>query len=130
MKKGTLYTSYYANIKNGVGMKISVSATVPKWLGENDLDWNMGHVVPPRELLFSYKTGGIEFEDYMVEYQKHLNSNDVDVNMEISYLIDLLNNGKDVTIYCYEKDYHNCHRHMIGHKFKGLGFTVKEIGAE
>lgn len=127
MKKGTLYTSYYANIKNGIGVKIAVSACVPRWLKSQDLHWRLRHIAPPGKLLISYKKGDMEFENFMVTYQKYINSNDVNVNQDISYLMNLLNMGKDVTIYCYEKDHLNCHRNIIGNKMKSLGYKVREI---
>lgn len=127
VKKGTLYTSYFANIKNGIGIKVSVAAYVPKWLNPQDLDWCLGHIPPPRDLLIKYKKGDIGFEDYMITYQKYLNSNNVNINQDISYLMNLLNRGQDVTIYCYEKNHLNCHRNIIGNKMKSLGFEVREI---
>lgn len=127
MTKGTLYTSYFANVKKGIGIKVSVAAYTPKWLNSNDIDWCLRYIPPPKDLLIKYKKGDMKFEEYMISYQKYLNSNDININNDISYLIHLLEMGCDVTIYCYERNHLTCHRNIIRNKMKSLGYNVIEI---
>lgn len=128
--KGTLYTSYFARIKQGNGIKISVARFNPKWLNQGDIDEWFRDLAPSIELLNDYKNNKIDWEQYTERYNKSLIEGyftNPRINKMVRTIESLLNNGKDVTIYCYEKPSDNCHRHLIGQSFKKMGFEVKEI---
>ena len=125
--KGTLYTSYFAKIKQGKGIKLSIARYNPKWLKEGDISGTLINLAPNKELLNKYKYKGLTWEEYTKEYYKQLNTYDRNVQADLYALETLLSNGQDVTIYCYEKSNDNCHRHLLGKLFKDKGFEVKEI---
>lgn len=125
--KGTLYTSYFAKIKQGKGIKLSIARYNPKWLKESDISGTLINLAPNKELLNKYKYKGLTWEEYTKEYYKQLNTYDMDVQADLYALETLLNNGGDVTVYCYEKSSDTCHRHLLGKLFKDKGFEVKEI---
>ena len=128
--KGTLYTSYFAKIKQGKGHKISVARFNPKWLNQRDIDEWFRDLAPSVELLNDYKNNKIDWKQYTERYNKYLTEGyftNPRINKMVCTIESLLNNGKDVTIYCYEKPSDNCHRHLIGKSFRKMGFEVKEI---
>lgn len=128
--KGTLYTSYFARVKQGKGFKISVARFNPKWLNQGDINEWFRDLAPSVELLNDYKNNKIDWEQYTERYNKSLIEGyftNPRINKTICTIEDLLNNSKDVTIYCYEKPSDNCHRHLIGQYFRKMGFEVKEI---
>lgn len=127
MKIGTLYTSYFAKLKKGVGIKISIARYNPKWLKNDDIKGTLVNLAPNRELLNDYKYKGISWNEYTKRYKKQIETFDRDIQGDLYTLKTLLNNGEDVTIYCYEKSSDNCHRHILGDIFKEMGYEVKEI---
>lgn len=120
---GILYTSYFANIKKGKGLKISISLTNPKWFDIKDIDYWFRDLAPTKELLYDYKYKGISWKEYTDRYLLHLKS--MKCRMAIKELEYLLKQG-NITIYCHEK-FDNCHRHILAQLFKELGYKVKEI---
>jgi uncharacterized protein YeaO (DUF488 family) len=124
---GTLYTSYFAKLKKGIGVKISIARYNPKWLKNDDIKGTLISLAPSRELLNDYKYKGISWDEYTERYEKQIREFDRDVLAELSFLVNLLDEGQDVTIYCYEKPSDNCHRHILGDIFKEMGYEVKEI---
>lgn len=120
--KGKLYTSYFSNIDNGIGLKISIALYNPNWCIDK-IDSFIKQLAPNELLLKLYKDNKITWEDYKKGYLAQLQVN----NKGILELQKLLNNGKDVTIYCYEKDFINCHRSIIAELFRKLGYEVIEI---
>jgi uncharacterized protein YeaO (DUF488 family) len=124
---GTLYTSYFAKLKKGIGVKISVARYNPKWLNGNDIRGTLISLAPNRELLNDYKYKDISWNEYTERYIRQIKEFDRDVQGDIYALKTLLNDGEDVTIYCYEKPSDNCHRHILGDIFKEMGYDVKEI---
>lgn len=130
MNKGTLYTSYFAKLKQGKGIKVSIARFNPKWLKNEHIDDWFVDLAPSIELLNDYKNDKCNWDEYENRYNKELRDGylvDAKINRMIETIRNLLNNGKDITVYCYEKPTDNCHRHLLGQVFKELGFEVKEI---
>lgn len=130
MNSGTLYTSYFARIKQGKGIKLSVARFNPKWLKDGDIDEWFKDLAPSVSLLNDYKNGKCNWDGYTIRYNKELRDgylSDARVNRMIETIRSMLHNGKDVTIYCYEKSSDNCHRHLIGELFTEMLYEVKEI---
>lgn len=150
MNKSKLYTSYFAKLNKGIGIKISIARYNPKWLKKGDIDFWFQSLSPSKELLKMWKNkdnieqiiktdssfakwiynnvkniNNITWKDYERIYKgeinKHINYGDMRA------LLNLLNSGKDITIYCYEKSTDNCHRHILGDIIKSLGYEVEEI---
>lgn len=129
--KGKLYTSYFAKIKKGKGVKISIARILPKWLNKKDIDYSLVSLAPPIDLLNDYKYKGLSWEEYTNRYISYIASGlikwDTNIRKEFKLIEDILNNDKDVTIYCYEKSGSNCHRYLLADFFRRLGFEVIEI---
>lgn len=128
--KGTLYTSYFAKIKQGKGIKISVARFNPKWLNPTDIDEWFRDLAPSIDLLNNYKNGKINWNEYTKRYNEYITegyfTNPI-INKMICTIENTLDNGRDITIYCYEKPTDNCHRHLLGNVFRDMGYEVKEI---
>ena len=121
MNKGKLYTSYFSKLKYGKGVKISVARYNPKWLNNKYIDNWFLELAPSKDLLKDYKDNRITKNDFRKRYLSEQNL------ITINRLKTLLDNGQDVTIYCYEKPSDFCHRHIIGDLFRSIGYEVEEI---
>lgn len=127
MNKGILYTSYFAKINKGKGIKLSVARYNPKWLKKGDIEGTLINLAPSKELLNKYKYENLSWDKYTEYYLDQINTYDRNVQADLHTLTTLLNQGHDVTVYCYEKSNDNCHRHILGEKFRSMGFDVEEI---
>lgn len=156
MNNGKLYTSYFAKLNKGIGIKISIARYNPKWLKKGDMDFWFQSLSPSKELLYFWKNkdnfsniiktnmiirkwflnicektnrnidmNNITWKDYEVIYKKEISEHMLYGDMRA--LLNLLDSGRDVTVYCYEKPIDNCHRHILGDIIKGLGYEVKEV---
>lgn len=126
MNQGTLYTSYFAKFKKGIGDKISIARFNPNWLNSNELFAWCDSLAPSKELLNDYKYKGLSWEEYTERYYNEI-KNSEKAQQDISSISVHLINGHYVTLYCYEKSIDNCHRHLLAEIFKEKGFEVKEI---
>ena len=124
MKKGKLYTSYFAQLKKGIGIKISI-ARYANFALIKELDFSFKGLAPSDNLLKRYKAGDMSWQQYTELYTVEQHRDDF--QQDFNKLKNLLDNGKDVTIYCYEGKYSNCHRHIVSSMFKNLGYEVEEI---
>ena len=129
-QKGTLYTSYFAKLKQGKGTKISIARYNPRWLKSADIDCWYQELAPTRQLLNDYKYNGLNWTDYSLIYKDYISKGYISslfIRTQIDSIAKLLDNGIDVTLYCYEKPTDNCHRHLLGDMFREIGYEVKEI---
>lgn len=116
-----IYTSYFAKLKQGKGVKISISRFYPKWLKAADIDYQELNLAPSVNLLRAYKAGTLtkkEYEDIYVAETK------------IEFIENLIafSKDKDVTLYCYEKSGEFCHRRILARLIEEItGENVKEI---
>ena len=129
MKKGKLYTSYFAKLKYGKGLKISIARYNPKWLSNKYIDKWFQELAPNRYLLDKYKYKNLSWEEYEELYKKDLFNYNTS-RMQLDELKYLLDKGQDVTVYCYEKPSDNCHRHILANIISNLGYETEEIKFE
>ena len=126
MKKGKLYTSYFAKLKKGIGLKISIARYNPKWLSNKDIDKRFQELAPNSKLLNEYKYNNLSWDKYEEIYKKELFNYNTS-RMQLDDLKALLDKGQDVTVYCYEKPSDNCHRHILANIMRDFGYDVEEI---
>ena len=125
--RGKLYTTYFSKMKKAVGIKISITRFPPRWL---DLDKenmiNMKELSPSSNILMGYKNGEIDWEMYTSLFIIEMQTRD-DMKWGLNKVKSLLDEGKNVSIVCFEKDRNVCHRSLICDYFDGLGYEVNEI---
>lgn len=120
-----VYTSYYDNIKNGIGLRVSIARYPPKSKAKTSkINKWLYDLAPSETLLISYKSGKISWEEYVETYMKE--TKNPEFMSELIELIKILKYS-DVTLYCYERPHENCHRHLLGEILKKLGYDVIEI---
>ena len=125
MKKGKLYTSYFAKINQVDGIKISIARYYPKWLTSDKVSFIYSEISPSKKLLGLWKRSEITEEEYIEIFLKELNNN-AKAKYQLNMIKRILDSGKDVILYCYEVPESFCHRHIVGDLFKDKGYEVKE----
>lgn len=124
---GTLYTSCYGRLKDGKGIKIAISSTIPAKIikGVHYHFW-MKALAPSPELLDSWKKKEITWDEYLETWKDEHNKSKEAIK-EFNIIIWLLKQGYDVTIYCYESDPEYCHRKIISDNIEKRGFRVRHV---
>lgn len=108
-----IFTSYYGKrVTTGEDIeKISISAGVPNWFrGKSCFD-----LAPTKEIR-SMPIG--VYEGY---YEKLIRGRETKIR---TFLDEIIKEGKDIILYCYEKDPKECHRHVAAKVLKDWGYDV------
>lgn len=119
-----IYTSYFGALKNSLDSEtmtaISIARRSPlQFRGHSFFD-----LAPPTSLIRQYKSGQINDDEYLVVYNKILNSlNPHDVYQR---LLDMAKNTIPV-LCCYEKPNDFCHRHYVADWFMRHGLECREL---
>ena len=118
----TIYTSYFANIRNLPKdiVTISISAKSPNWY--NGIEYKQ--LAPTYKTLMDYKQNkddNLYIERFQRETLNILNQEEV-----VNKLFEL-SDGKDVVILCYEKPIDFCHRHLVADWLNLKGYGVIEF---
>jgi len=118
----TIYTSYYGNVKKlraaGV-VPISISRYPAKFA---NVTIELKSLAPTSDML------KMEEDEYKIKFAAILNR--LDPN-SILNAIELLSNGKDCALLCYEKPSDFCHRHLVADWLNlNAGTEIKEFGQD
>jgi uncharacterized protein YeaO (DUF488 family) len=124
-----LYTSYLAKLSKlpDEGTKILVTRWKPRNtidISKYNIEWSPS-LAPSELLLAKYKDGSISFQQFR-EMFKEEKINRPDFIEALNELKTLLEDGQDVYILCYEKDYHSCHRTIIREMLEEEGYKCGE----
>lgn len=114
MNNKKIYTSYYtkaAKLDEDDFVFVQISLSSPKWFPHNLVKFLS--LAPTWDLLNSYKSGEIEFEEqYDKKYYEILNSLDKNkIIAKLNWLKEKTN--KNVVLLCWEKDRNECHRSLL-----------------
>lgn len=123
MSKGKIYTTYFKNIDKAIGIKISIASSNPAWLKIIDYDDWIIELSPGWNNVDKIKNGLISREEFTNKVKTRLRFNSASVKT----VTDLLDQGKDVTLLCYEKPTDFCHRHIVREHIMNLGYDGGEI---
>lgn len=81
----------------------------------------------PSKELFSWYMNNKDNEDWFKEYKRQykieIQSNELALE-KMRYIKSLLDEGKDVVLLCYCRDYKKCHRSIIGEAFEAIKYNV------
>lgn len=118
-------TGYFSQLKKYEAMgyiPISISRIKPKWYtGATAIELS-----PSADLLYQYKNGFVDVEQYTARYFRELDKRVV--NVYLKQWEKLANNTKGVVLLCYEKPNDFCHRHLLADFMnKEYGFNITEI---
>jgi len=110
-------TSYFANYKEDNA--VSIAFSTPNWFkGEK-----YKKLAPPKKLLYDYKSGLVEEEEYRKVYSK-----------EVLNKLDPFKIAKELNnkvLLCYEKSEDFCHRKLVAEWLEEeLNIKVKEVGVK
>jgi len=134
--KGKLITTYVANVAKMEkedffqdALKLYVARGS---LGYSVLkDAGFKHILglaPRQGLLNKYKNGSIVWDEYVLIFR--MNMLNEDSIGELGSVKMRLDEGKDVILCCYEKEYRKCHRFILSNYFAELGYEAFEWEAK
>ena len=111
-----IYTSYFGCKK----WKDMPSVSIARWAPKGISIQGYPMLYPPSDLLWSYKQGQIDQEQYTEWYKKEV----LDKLDPKQVYEDL--NGK--VLLCYEKSGAFCHRNIVASWLREAGFSCEELG--
>ena len=124
MTTGTLYLSYFSRIladpPNNV--KFSIVRRKLPFVEQLDINDNLINLAPPEDLLDDWKSNKISWVTYTNRYIQQLNT--PMALQDLSIILKLLDEGVDVTVYCYCGKGKNCHRYILGDICSKLKYKV------
>lgn len=117
-----IYTSYFGNMRNiPAGMvPVAICAKAPDAYTERQYKT----LAPKYDCLMQYKQDHNE-EAYIQKYNSQVLSHLSPA--EVVRQLELLSDGKDVVMLCYEKRGDFCHRHLVAKWLNNYGYNVKEL---
>lgn len=121
-----IYTSYFAvenKIPTGI-TRISIARWKPK--GVVALEYKL--LAPSESLLKKFKAGKIDVNGFAKEYYRDvLNKLSVE---EVMRYFNLVSNGNDIVLLCFEKSDAFCHRLLVAEWLMQHGIEVEEYSIE
>lgn len=110
----TVYTSYYARLLTNCESRpelshIGISRYWPRWIKKPAYVHWVPNLGPSRKLLRAAKQINMDFEEYGQRYLHEILSTRQG-REALDWLLNLLEDGHNVVLYCYEKDLWKCHR--------------------
>lgn len=123
-----IFTSYYKKIAdNPRGLiAVRISTTKPEWFPGCIL--SLPELYPGKTMVFNYKGGLLEDDEYKKQYNKKLE--ELDANELIGKLekISLKFGNRDIALLCYETPDKLCHRHFVAKWLtENTSYEIKEL---
>lgn len=112
---GKLYTTYFGN-RNNFPESGRIYSIVRKPLSLPNIEC----FAPSLDLLCSYKSKRIDFRKFADLYLQELINNE-DAIKTFDSLLEVLNQGEDIILVCYEKSNEYCHRRLLAEVFMHYG---------
>ncbi len=119
-----LYSTYIANIKNLTKEQQGQVLIIARYFKPGSFKKDI-RLCPSDGLLRAIKSGDIDWDDYEIYFKEEMKKDPM-----LSGLRDLyrrLRNGEDIILVCYERDYTQCHRRLIGEFMQGYGVEYHEL---
>jgi len=110
-----IFTSYYGNIRNLIyakGFKYSDLIGISRYDYKGEKIESAKILAPSLSLLWLYKSGIIDWEEYCLKFYDQL------YNLDYRFWNNFEKNFDGKVLLCYEKDYKKCHRYLVGKFFK------------
>ena len=103
--------SIYQNAEEEDGIRILITRFYPRGIKNTHFDYWIRDLSPSIELLMSYKQGKFNWKDFkfnfLYELKENLNS------LEAMHALNFQSKVENITLLCYEKQGHPCHRHLV-----------------
>lgn len=113
-------TSYFANIKKlGDFTPVGIAQWPPRGFHGPSIPW----LAPPKDLIRSWKAGGMTTGDYIAWYTSAVLNNLPDAATLVRKLGKF---GDKIALCCYEKPEDFCHRHILAARLCEMGIDCQE----
>lgn len=117
--------SIYDPIEDDDGVRILITRYYPRGVKKSHFDIWLRSLSPSPELLKQYKDGSETWEDFEAHFQTEISSS-IESNNGLKDIL-LLSEKSDVTLLCYERSGHNCHRYLIKEMLNERFIPVKSF---
>jgi uncharacterized protein YeaO (DUF488 family) len=119
-----LYSTYISNIKNLTKEQQDQVLIIARYFKPGKFKKDI-RLCPSDELLRAIKSGEIDWDEYEVYFKEEMQKDPM--LTALRQLYKRLKSGEDIILVCYEKDYMQCHRRLIGEFLKQFGVEYHEL---
>ena len=102
--------SIYAEKSEDDGQRILITRYYPRGVKKTHFDDWVRELAPSRELLKQYKEGEITWDKFEKKFMIEMNDHE---SIEKLQSLSTQAKNKPITLLCYEKNDHDCHRHLV-----------------
>lgn len=110
MHKMVKMKSIYAEKTKDDGHRILITRYYPRGVKKTHFDDWVRELAPSKELLKQYKEGEITWEKFEKKFIMQMND---EKSIEKLQSLSVHAKKKPITLLCYEKNDHECHRHLV-----------------
>ena len=103
--------SIFDPAEKGDGRRILITRYYPRGVPKENFDEWTTTLSPNPELLFAFKDGKIDWETFRREFVAQLREDEG--CQEAILTLHELSETEDITLLCFEKSGHPCHRHLV-----------------
>jgi uncharacterized protein YeaO (DUF488 family) len=103
--------SIYEPAEPGDGLRVLITRYYPRGVKKDRFDRRVVALSPSRELLLSYRSGGMDWEEFSNAFLAELLANPESIDAIRS--LHEVSKERDVTLLCYEKPGLPCHRYIV-----------------
>ncbi|MEM0134932.1 MAG: DUF488 family protein [Thermoplasmatales archaeon] len=114
--------SIYEPIEPDDGVRVLITRYYPRGVKKDNFDIWLRSLSPSPELLKRYKNGMESWGDFELHFANEINNNS-ESNKGLENIL-MLAKESNVTLLCYEKRDHNCHRYLVMEMLKDQVSTV------
>lgn len=93
------------------GLRVLITRYYPRGVKKEHFDEWVQQLSPSPTLLFKYKQGEYDWNDFKINFILELREN-ID-SLDAIYALNEAVRSTDITILCYEKTGQPCHRHLV-----------------
>ncbi len=103
--------SIYEPGEPGDGLRVLITRYYPRGVKKDRFDRRVVALSPSRELLSSYRSGGMDWEEFSKAFLAELRANPESIDAIRS--LHEVSKQRDVTLLCYERPGLPCHRYIV-----------------
>lgn len=125
---GILYTTYFSNLENLPDdiVKYIISRNNPDVGVIKNI--RIARILSPSDTVYYEYKKSYNWRKYVIKYCNELKNNERAIKF-INELIDRLNNGEDICLVCYERNFKRCHRYILAKIFMRKNIKWKEFNS-
>ena len=104
--------SIYSESEESDGKRVLVTRFYPRGVKKDRFDVWIRGASPEAKLLKEYKSGAINWQEFSKGFRSQMKTS-LESKKAVEDIVQMLQDGGNVTLLCYEKEGEKCHRNLL-----------------